>query len=198
MNKSRHQHYKVLTGFGALIQISFLVIAIALAGIGKLPHWESKNTSAVHMRAEPSPPHPDLIKRLQREGYSSATIVNLLSPPGGVGINQPEEITTAVTGTKKALVLLIDFPDKVKSGISTTSFYNNLLFSDGTYPAPGSMRDFYQINSYRQFDITGTVVNWVRAAHNSDYYAKVDGIHDKGFGPYPNNAPGSHSVTSQA
>lgn len=137
---------------------------------------------------EPVPPHPDLVERLKQAGYDSVTIVNMLSTPAGV--DEPEAIRGVVTGTKKAIVLLIEFPDKVSDGVSTTSLYDSLLFSDGTYASPGSMRDFYQKNSYGNFDVTGTVSGWFQAGHDADYYAKDDGTHNKGFGPFPENAAG--------
>lgn len=134
------------------------------------------------------PPSPDLIKRLQEQGYSSATIMDMTRTP--VQIDIPNDQVGAQVGTRKALVLLVAFPDKKMNPISQPSLYNNLLFSDGMYPAPGSMRDFYQANSYNQFDVQGNTANCVLALHPSDYYAKNDGVHNKGFGPYPNNAQG--------
>ena len=135
------------------------------------------------------PPAPSLIAQLEAQGYSSADIYTLTaSQPAGV--DQPQTIYTSVTGTKKALVLIVAFPDVKLNQVSQTSFYNNLLFSDGTYTSPGSMRDFYQANSYNLFDVQGTVAGCVLAPENSTYYAKNDGTHNKGFGPYPQNAQG--------
>src|SRR5881392_2281470 len=55
----------------------------------------------------------------------------------------------AVTGTRKAIVLLVDFSDKAAG--QTQAHFNSLLFSQGTY-AGGSMRDFYKEASYSQLD----------------------------------------------
>jgi immune inhibitor A len=134
------------------------------------------------------PPSPDLIERLKEQGYSSATIMDMTRTP--VQIDIPNDQVGAQVGTRKALVLLVAFPDKKLNPVSQPSLYNNLLFSDGMYPTPGSMRDFYQANSYNQFDVQGNTANCVVALHPSDYYAKNDGVHNKGFGPYPNNAQG--------
>jgi immune inhibitor A len=144
--------------------------------------------SPLPAKVAPVPPSPDLIKKLKEQGYSSATVMDLTRTPAQIDI--PSDPLEAQVGTRKALVLLVAFPDMKMNSISQPSLYNNLLFSDGMYPAPGSMRDFYQANSYNQFDVQGSTANCVVALHNSDYYAKYDGVHDKGYGPYPNNAQG--------
>jgi M6 family metalloprotease-like protein len=193
MDKQMHQRARASRRIEAIILTCLLAVAIILAGAitpaaasGPLQNGD-EHARNVAAGIEAVPPHPDLLTRLEQQGYSSATIVDMLSQARGTGIDQPAEITTAVVGTKKALVLLIDFPDMVKSGVSTPAFYNNLLFSAGTYPAPGSMRDFYQANSYGQFDVTGTVRNWGRASHGYAYYAPNG---SQGFGTYPQNGAG--------
>jgi M6 family metalloprotease-like protein len=35
-----------------------------------------------------------------------------------------------------------------------------------------------------------SAMGWLQSGHPYDYYVKADGIHDNGFGPYPNNAQG--------
>jgi immune inhibitor A len=60
----------------------------------------------------------------------------------------------AVTGVRKAIVLLVDFSDKTAT--KTQAHFSDLLFSVGTY-ATGSMRDFYKEASYNQLDVQGQV-----------------------------------------
>lgn len=93
-----------------------------------------------------------------------------------------------VLGTRRALVLLVDFSDQ--SAGQTQAHYNDLLFSSGTY-ATGSMRDFYQEASYGQLDVIGAVsgqggptAGWYRAPQPKTYYTD----NNYGFGTYPNNA----------
>ena len=93
-----------------------------------------------------------------------------------------------VTGTRKAIVLLVDFSDKVAT--QSKPHFNQLLFSTGTL-ATGSMRDFYKEASYGQLDVTGAVegqggptAGWFRAPRAKSYYTNGD----FGFGAYPKNA----------
>jgi immune inhibitor A len=93
-----------------------------------------------------------------------------------------------VTGTRKAIVLLVDFSDKAAT--KPQSQINSLLFSVGTY-ATGSMRDFYKEASYNQLDVTGAVAGsggptagWFRAPRPKSYYT----ANNFGFGTYPENA----------
>jgi immune inhibitor A len=94
----------------------------------------------------------------------------------------------AVVGTKKAIVLLVDFSDKT-AGTSQNHF-NNMLFSQGSY-ATGSMRAFYKEVSYGSLDVTGEVKGqggstngWFRASKSKAFY--TDG--GFGFNAYPKNA----------
>ena len=145
------------------------------------------------------PPHPNLLADLQAQGYDSVTVVNLhhlAQLRAQKGIDQPEVVSAPVLGNRPALVLLVEFSDLSHNAASPASLYQNLLFSAGSYPAPGSMRDFYQQASYGAFDINpGTVDSaWRRAAQAHNYYANGDGIpgsaDDYGFGSYPTNAQG--------
>ncbi len=95
---------------------------------------------------------------------------------------------SAVTGERKALVLLVDFSDGEAS--NPQSHYADMLFSTGTH-ATGSMRDYYREASYGALDVTGTVsgnggptAGWYRAPHAKTYYTN----NENGFGDYPRNA----------
>lgn len=96
----------------------------------------------------------------------------------------PARVASSVIGTKRALVLLIDFPDCVAT--RDQSDIESMLFSTGTYPT-GSMRDFYGEISYNKLDVVGIVSGsgggWYRAPENKEYYA--DGNY--GFGNHPHN-----------
>lgn len=86
-----------------------------------------------------------------------------------------------VTGTRRVVVLLVDFPDK--PGVRTQQHYKDLLFSTGVYPT-GSMRDYYAEASYNKLTVTGEVYGWFRAPNSKTYYTNGN----NGFGSYPNNA----------
>ncbi len=100
----------------------------------------------------------------------------------------PTKGLSPIVGTRRALVLLVDFSDK--AGTQTQSHFRDMLFSSGTY-AGGSMNDFYREASYGKLDIVGEVggsggvtVGWYRAPQPKSYYTNED----YGFADYPRNA----------
>jgi immune inhibitor A len=121
----------------------------------------------------------------------------------GTLLNQPNPRMKgkSITGSWKALIILIDFPDYRWDHATDTNFVNDSLYytadhfdslanSLGTFRHPecvsnvtGSIRDFYIENSYGQFDVISTVSGWYTAANNFSYYSN-----NNGFGSYPNNA----------
>lgn len=94
-----------------------------------------------------------------------------------------------LVGTRKALVLLVDFSDKAAK--EKQQHYKDMLFSQGTYPT-GSLCDYYWEASYNKLRITGEVsgdggktAGWHRAPQSYSYYANGNyGI----YGDYPQNA----------
>lgn len=93
-----------------------------------------------------------------------------------------------VTGSRKALVLLVDFSDSAAA--LPQSHYADMLFSTDVL-ATGSMRDFYREASYGTLDVSGLVsgndgptAGWYRVSQPKTHY--TDG--DNGFGDYPRNA----------
>ncbi|GIZ52834.1 M6 family metalloprotease domain-containing protein [Noviherbaspirillum aridicola] len=86
-----------------------------------------------------------------------------------------------VTGSRKVIVLLVDFPDK--PGTRSKESIHELLFSRGTF-ASGSMRDYYAEVSGNRLDVSGEVHGWLRAPQPKSYYTNGD----YGFAAYPRNA----------
>ena len=154
-----------------------------------------------------APPAPDLQAKIQasrrrmaaRQALPAATTVDLLdlrtltlilgrSPstrPDTFGRSAPAR---AITGTRRALVLIVDFSDEAAT--QTQSHYTDMLFSSGAYPT-GSMRDFYTEASYGALTVDGLVSGtggptpgWYRAPQPKSYYTN-GGF---GYGDYPNNS----------
>ncbi|GAB4365156.1 MAG: hypothetical protein Kow00121_01490 [Elainellaceae cyanobacterium] len=107
--------------------------------------------------------------------------------------NRPRRLHTAqpnvapVTGTRRALVLLVDFSDN--SAHQNQQHYKDMLFSSGTYTG-GSMRDFFREASYGKLTLTGEVsgqsgstMGWYRAPNPYTYYTN----NNYGVGTYPRN-----------
>ncbi len=101
--------------------------------------------------------------------------------------NRASDQRPVVTGTRKLLILLVDFSDK--TAVTSQSHFSDLFFSTGTY-ATGSLRDYYRQVSYSKLDTTGTIsgsgvtVGWYRAPHPKSYYTN----NNYGFGAHPQNA----------
>lgn len=99
-------------------------------------------------------------------------------------------------GQMKALVILMDFPDYRWDNQADTFFFNDslwytpahfydMLSSIGTYRHPGSassytgsLRDFYQENSYGSFDVTCDIIGYFTAKNNFAYYCEGYGAND--------------------
>ncbi|MFQ6093617.1 MAG: M6 family metalloprotease domain-containing protein [bacterium] len=99
------------------------------------------------------------------------------------GVDSPQLLSGTATGTGRALVILVEFPDHGADVSHTPSVYSQMLFSTDTYPT-GSMNDYYREVSYGTFGVTGDVTRWYTAPQPYSFY--VSGSY--GFGPYPNNA----------
>lgn len=153
------------------------------------------------------PPSPDLEakilstkqKILQETGHEDIDEIDILDMSTfTLIINRPKKTRShdhavsssraPVVGTKRALVLLVDFSDKAAN--KTQSHYSNLLFSQGTH-ATGSMRDYFKEVSYNKLNVIGAVAGqngptagWFRAPRTKAYYTN----NDFGFGSYPRNA----------
>lgn len=119
---------------------------------------------------------------------SFALIVGRPKRTMSYNLASPSRELAAVVGTRRALVLLVDFSDKVAT--QSQQHYKDMLFSSGTY-ATGSLRDFYWEASYNQLTVTGEVsgeggvtTGWYRASQAYSYYTNGN----YGFGSYPQNA----------
>lgn len=79
-------------------------------------------------------------------------------------ISKPERAPQ--TGTKKALVILINFTDISQDPGSTSPYYRNLLFNAS--PGANSMNNYFKEVSYNKINITGDIAGnqWFRASNN--------------------------------
>lgn len=113
----------------------------------------------------------------------------------GTLLNQPNPLMKGkkISGSWKALIILIDFPDYRWDHQTDTNFVNDSLYytpdhfdslanSLGTFRHPecvsnvtGSIRDFYIENSYGQFDVISTISGWYTANNNFSYYSANTG-----------------------
>jgi M6 family metalloprotease-like protein len=116
-------------------------------------------------------------------------------------------VQLATANKQRVLVLFVEFTTTPPGGPSTRrslTDYDNLLFgttydppeyaSYVTAPTDRTLKNYYSQASYGAVDVVTlnmpSALGWKSAGHPYDYYCKADGIHNNGFGPYPQNAQG--------
>ncbi len=138
-----------------------------------------------------TPIHPEVRARLEATGEIAAAEAALASARER-GANAPAEHTPldaragASLGVVRLLVILVDFSDEewtAGSVAATPADFDLLLGSQGQYPT-GSMKDFYDENSYGLADLRVDVAGWYRMPETYAYYTACN----HGFGSYPMNA----------
>jgi immune inhibitor A len=115
------------------------------------------------------------------------TLTLISSRPKRTHTSQPD--MAPVTGTRRALALLVDFSDNTAS--QTQQHYKDMLFSSGSYTG-GSMRDYFTQASHGKLTLTGEISGqggstsgWYRAPNSYTYYTN----NNYGIGDYPRNTP---------
>lgn len=82
----------------------------------------------------------------------------------------------AMTGSKKGLVILVNFQDKKLANTHTQTVFNNQFnqvgYSENNHI--GSVHDYFYDQSYKQFDLTFNVVGPVTVSKNMNYYGAND------------------------
>jgi len=94
----------------------------------------------------------------------------------------------SVVGKRRALVLLVDFSDKIAT--QNKQHFSDMLFSSGVYSTK-SLKDYFWESSYKNLEVGGDVsgeggqtTGWYRAPNSYSYYTNAE----YGFGDYPKNA----------
>lgn len=120
-------------------------------------------------------------------------------------------LTTAQT--QKILVIFVEFTTLPPGGPDTRldlGYFDSMLFGTvydppeyqswypgppaAPYPTDRTLYNYFKEVSYGYIDIITlnmpSTQGWANSGHSYDYYCRADGIHDNGFGPYPENAQG--------
>lgn len=90
-------------------------------------------------------------------------------------LNAPQK-APLFSGSKKGLVILVNFADKKLSSKGTQAEFNN-MFNKSGYSSNnhvGSVHDYFLDNSYGQFNLTFDVVGPVTVSQNMSYYGQND------------------------
>jgi immune inhibitor A len=148
-----------------------------------------------------APPAPELLKKIcctkklvgsdaglsqlgRKDALDIATYAKIITRPHETRrhtLLSPQRTIASVSGTIRALVLLVDFSDNQAN--EEPIHFKKMLFSSNEYGG-GSLRDYYEEVSYGKLDVVGDVFGWYRAPQPYSYYA--DG--EYGFGGPPKNA----------
>ena len=76
------------------------------------------------------------------------------------------------TGTRRVLVLLIQYPDLMAT--NTLDQFDDLM-NEPNFNGTGSFKDFYSASSFSQLTLNTDVFGWYTAANNYTYYADDNG-----------------------
>ncbi len=133
------------------------------------------------------PLQPEWVEKLKKEGRLEKIVKDYLFAKEKYGIDVLPQTQLTTTLTRKVsgsgIAILVDFDDNPADTINHPPIsYDSLLFSEGIYPG-GSMKDFYNENSYRIFKFSGKVYpppesgrKWLRMDKSYEYYSEYYGF----------------------
>ncbi len=192
--------YKVLLALLVLGLAFAVTLSLGSATVPNNPA-QGKGFSIVSME-------PDAAQALKAQGKTwhypfpnSANQGRKFNPTGGT---IPALVTSPI---QEVLVLFVNFTTPPPGGPTDRmdlAYSDDLLFGTvydppeyagiPNHPIDRTLYNFYQEASYGKVSVVTSnmpsTMGWTNAGHPYDYYAKADGIHDNGFGPYPQNAQG--------
>ncbi|MEW5720295.1 MAG: M6 family metalloprotease domain-containing protein [Chloroflexota bacterium] len=132
--------------------------------------------------ADGVPPNPRLLERIARGQVRIPRVVTNRTP---TRLRRAPASPHALTGTVRALAVLVDFSDKAST--VSANYFDALLFA-APVAGRGSVRDYFDEVSYGQIDLVTldvpSTLGWLRAPSTYAYY--VNNNYCDGFS-YPNN-----------
>jgi len=179
-----------------------LASMLVVAAIPTVTPTQTKGLSIV-------PLDPDTKAELRAQGrkinYPFPNAANQGKKFNPTGNTIPPLVTAA---SQNILVIFVDFTTSPPGGpvlrLNLAEYFDNMLF-DTFYdppeyndylghPTDRTLKNYWTEVSYGLVTI-GTLnkpsaLGWTQVGRPYDYYCKADGIHDNGFGPYPNNVQG--------
>ncbi len=186
----------------ALVTILAMALLSFSGGTKATTTMEGKGFSIVSLQ-------PDVTQAMRAQGKkinypfpNTANKGNKFNPVGDTIL----PLTTA--SEQNVLVLFAEFTTPPPGGPATRldlgDYFDPMLFGTvydppeyaafSGYPTDRTLYNYYKEVSYGYIEITTqnmpSDMNWTNVGHPYDYYTKADGIHDNGFGPYPENVQG--------
>lgn len=184
-----------------LVIAAAVMLAAAVRGPGSPP-------TAPRAGLEVVPINPHALAALRAQGK---TLKDTLP----IGVNQGRKfdpkggLVPALTAPaeQRVLVLCVDFSDEPPGGPEQRldlSYFDDMLFGT-TYdppeyaaytghPTDRTLVNYFKETSFGKIDIVTvdmpTATGWLHTGKPYSYYCRADGVHDNGFGPFPENAQG--------
>ena len=187
----------------ALLVAAALVFGLAVRGPAA-PHRASR------AGLEVVPLNPHALAALKAQGRSVKKAV-----PAGVNQGRkfnPKgdlvgQLPAAYPMTLNVLVLCVDFSDEPPGGPAQRldlTYFDDMLFGTKydppdyaiypAHPTDRTLANYVEQTSFGRADIVTlnapSAMGWLHSGKPYSYYCRADGIHDNGFGPYPENAQG--------
>jgi M6 family metalloprotease-like protein len=169
---------------------------------GALPN-DGKGFSAIPMV-------PDVVRELKANGKPVPAPFPKGAKKGKPFNPQGTPITPLSTASEqKVLVIFADFTTPPPGGPATRlgmKYFDDMLFGTtydppeyapyaaANYPKDRTLVNYYKEVSYGKVDVVTlnmpSALGWTNVGKPYDYYCKGDGVHDNGFGAYPQNVQG--------
>ena len=182
-----------------------LVVVLAPSQVATTQVNTGKGFSSIQLNPDAEEALKAQGKKLPNPFPNSANRGKKFNPTG-------DAIPPLITGaTQNVLVLFVDFttspPGAPATRLNLATYFDPMLFGTVynppeyaaitppvSYPTNRTLKNYYSEVSYGAVTV-GTLnmpsaMGWAQSGHPYDYYCKADGIHDNGFGSYPQNVQG--------
>jgi immune inhibitor A len=155
-----------------------------------------------------APLSPYALRELRRQGKEVRDPAPLSTNRGRKFSPSGETIgPLSIDPVQKVLVICVEFTTDPPGGPEERldpSYFDDLLFGSNydppeyapypRHPTDRTLKNYYQEVSYGKVDIVTadlpSAIGWAQAGNRYDSYCRPDGIHDNGFGPFPENSQG--------
>ena len=195
---------KILLSMFVVTVVAALLLTAAFVPQRSAPtaKLEGKGFSIVSMQ-------PDVVQALRAQGrrvnYPFPNTANKGKKFNPVG-DLVGQLDTAAT--QNVLVIFVNFttppPGGPETRLDLETYFDPMLFGEvynppeyagySGYPTDRTLKNYYKEVSYGKVDVVTlnmpSEMGWADTGKPYEYYCKPDGIHDNGFGPFPENAQG--------
>ncbi|MCD8296466.1 MAG: M6 family metalloprotease domain-containing protein [Prevotella sp.] len=153
-------------------------IQVQLHGDEFLSYWQTADGAKYIINPQTGIFEPADLEHLQADAEQFRSIVNedraLRAPAKRTNIGDE---SSSYTGEKKGIIILVQFPDLQFQSSNNQELYNRIANEENfTYQNfVGSVRDYFEAQSYGRFILDFDVVGPVTVSHNYAYYGAHNG-----------------------